>query len=430
MGWLTNMQQFARSRYRNHFLFLSCAVAFLIPVVPRMVPLGIVLLTINWLIGSNFRLSFREFKTNHRKKYLVLFSVFYLIYVAGLAYSANMGYAFFDLEVKLSLLIFPLIFAFSPWPLYGEDEWKKILKAFVAGCLTGALLLLVHANVEYSMEPDYHAFLYSRLSWYIHPSYLSMYYNLAIIIIYAHVASGNKGLLTRMNLFYLFSALFFMWMTLLLNSKAGLITLVLLWPGLPIWWWLTNVWRRMVPMFLLTIVMFLITGSFLAPLIFDRFAEIDTMMEKDNKERVETNSTGDRLVAWSASAELIRENPWFGVGTGDVKDALVEKYRVNNAIPALKNRLNAHNQYLQTAVTLGMPGVAVLVLMLVMPAIYAIRNKMWIYLFFLVIFSLNLMVESMLEVQAGVVYYAFFNALFFASEKKGDWSPNPLAGQH
>lgn len=430
MGWITNLLQFARSRHRKHFLYLSGSVAFLIPVVPRLVPLVIVLLTINWLFGTNFRNSFRELKTNRHKQRLILFSLFYLIYIAGLVYSENLGYAFFDLEVKLSLLIFPLIFAFSPWPLYLGDEWKRILTAFVAGCLTGALLLLVHAALEFSVEADYQAFLYSRLSWYIHPSYLSMYYNLAIIIIYSRVASGRELLLTRMNILRLFTALFFMWMTLLLNSKAGLITLALLWPGLPIWWWLTNLWRRMFPSFLITIILFLVTGSFLAPLIFDRFAEIDTMMEKDTKERRETNSTGDRLVAWSASLELIRENPWFGVGTGDVKDALIEKYRINNAIPALKNRLNAHNQYFQTTVTLGLPGATVLALMLILPAIYAIRREKWMYLFFLVIFSLNMTVESMLEVQAGVVYYAFFNALFFACEKKGDWSPNPLAGQH
>jgi hypothetical protein len=29
------------------------------------------------------------------------------------------------------------------------------------------------------------------------------------------------------------------------------------------------------------------------------------------------------------------------------------------------------------------------------------------------VFTFNILVESMLEVQAGVVYYAFFNSLFF-----------------
>lgn len=387
------------------------------PLYPRVVPMLIALLVINWLVGSDFRGAFRQLQENSQKRKLLLFPLFYMLYVAGLSYSENFGYAFFDLEVKLSLLLFPLIFLFSPWPLFLKDEWETPLKAFVAGCLTSSVVFLVRATVEYVLEPDHEAFLYSRLSWYIHPSYLSMYYNLAIFVIYFAIASGGGNLLTRKYLLLFFAALFLMWMILLLTSKAGLITLVVLWLGLPFLWWLNTGWRRMMPVLLITIVIFLITGSFLAPLIFDRFAEIDTMMEKDRKERVETNSTGDRLVAWAASAELIRENPWFGVGTGDVKDALVEKYRSGNAIPALKNRLNAHNQYLQTTVTLGVAGLSVLLLMLVLPAIYALRRQKWIYLFFLVIFSLNMLVESMLEVQAGVVFYAFFNMLFLADEK-------------
>ena len=51
--------------------------------------------------------------------------------------------------------------------------------------------------------------------------------------------------------------------------------------------------------------------------------------------------------------------------------------------------------------------------MLILPLFNAIRNEQYLYVIYLLIFALNMIFESMLEVQAGVVYYAFFNTFFF-----------------
>jgi hypothetical protein len=47
------------------------------------------------------------------------------------------------------------------------------------------------------------------------------------------------------------------------------------------------------------------------------------------------------------------------------------------------------------------------------PAISAIRSEYYLYFVFILLFSVNNLVESMLETQAGVVFYAFFNAFLF-----------------
>jgi len=83
-------------------------------------------------------------------------------------------------------------------------------------------------------------------------------------------------------------------------------------------------------------------------------------------------------------------------------------------------RLNAHNQYLQTYIALGIPGALLLILMLVLPGWLAVRRIHFIYFSFLAVFAFNILVESMLEVQAGVIYYAFFNSLFFFGWKAMD----------
>ena len=73
----------------------------------------------------------------------------------------------------------------------------------------------------------------------------------------------------------------------------------------------------------------------------------------------------------------------MGVGTGDVKDHLLEKYREKQMFNALGLELNAHNQYLQTTLALGIMGLVILMLTLVLPALYGLEVKQYLYLIFL-----------------------------------------------
>jgi len=107
---------------------------------------------------------------------------------------------------------------------------------------------------------------------------------------------------------------------------------------------------------------------------------------------------------------------------------LLKEYIDKRFSNAIQHRLDAHNQYLQTYISLGLVGFIPLALMLILPAVSAFRREDYIYFFFLFLFSLNILVESMFENQAGVVFYAFFNSLLFwsiplrASERENKWA--------
>jgi hypothetical protein len=53
--------------------------------------------------------------------------------------------------------------------------------------------------------------------------------------------------------------------------------------------------------------------------------------------------------------------------------------------------------------------------MLVFPAIRAFQQKDFIFMIFLAVFAVNIMLESMLENQAGVIFYALFNVILYSS---------------
>jgi O-antigen ligase len=82
----------------------------------------------------------------------------------------------------------------------------------------------------------------------------------------------------------------------------------------------------------------------------------------------------------------------------------------------MNQKLNAHNQYLQTFISIGIIGLIILLYMLVFPAIRAFQQKDFIFMIFLAVFAVNIMLESMLENQAGVIFYALFNVILYSSK--------------
>ena len=79
-------------------------------------------------------------------------------------------------------------------------------------------------------------------------------------------------------------------------------------------------------------------------------------------------------MVWKCSIEIIKENVFFGVGTGDVKTELNKKYEEKNIQQALKDNLNSHNQFLQTYVAIGLPGFILLLASLLLPLLYGIKK--------------------------------------------------------
>ena len=401
-------------RYRIHdliFWFSCLAIAFFIPVFWKIVPSLIGIMFLNWLIDGRFVSNCRLLTREKKREWAFSFSLLYLLYVIGLLYTTNFDYGLFDLEVKLSLFIFPLIFATSPWPLFSMKRTQSVLWAFVAGCTTGALILLGHAAVNEYALGIFNSFYYMKLAWYFHATYLSMYYNFALAILLYQLM-----ITPRFRSAIVILILFFIGMIFLLVSKAGMLTMILLLLSAAIYAWfkLKKGWTG--ALIIGAGVMCFLIAYLFAPVTFSRVAGAERVVSSSPQaNRVKAESNADRMAVWSTAGGIIKKNLLFGVGTGDVKDALLEGYRENQVIPALEHKFNAHSQYLQTFVTLGLAGFLLLLAMLVLPAIRAIRIEQILYLVFLVIFSLNILFESMLEIQQGVVFYAFFNIFLFTS---------------
>lgn len=383
-------------------LFLLLAFAAL-PVKGAFVPLPLV-------IGIVLLLpQVMAFGTLRDKGLLLLPVLYYLLHVLGMAWSTDIAFGLFDLEVKLSLLLLPLVAA-GMRSSAGKDILRSAMTAFSVGLML-ALLICVYSSLNcYANIGWTECFTQSYLSAYIHPSYMAWFACWALFYWgYELLNAKEEGLFARR------SAMVFMPLLLIfivmLSSKSGLIGL-----GLVLLILVVHA-ARMLPrktfawLLLALLVSTALPVALLSRVIEARVGEaIHAVRETPSAEPSavqEQSSSSGRLTVWKCSVQCIRTSPW-GAGTGDIKHALMECYEQKHAGTAILHKLNSHSQILQSGVALGWPGLLLVCGLMLIPLAIAILRKDVFLSIFSLLFILNGTIESVLEVQAGVVFFILF----------------------
>ncbi|MEM9023923.1 MAG: O-antigen ligase family protein, partial [Bacteroidota bacterium] len=132
------------------------------------------------------------------------------------------------------------------------------------------------------------------------------------------------------------------------------------------------------------------------------------------------NSVTQRLEFWKAGWGIVCENPFIGIGTGDVKQAYQQQYEATNSLLESKYRLRAHNQFLTILVAFGCIGLLWFLVALLYPVLRQGQRPHFFYWVFLFIALLSMLNEDTLETQVGVTFFAFFNCLFLFGWKRSE----------
>jgi len=115
-----------------------------------------------------------------------------------------------------------------------------------------------------------------------------------------------------------------------------------------------------------------------------------------------------RIEYWKASLAIIKENFWYGVGTGDMNDAFDKYYEDTHSKLSPEWRRRSHNQYLSVTVGFGIFGLFLFLFALLYPAYKLGKMRQGVFLYFLLILMLSMLTEDTIESQAGVTFAAFF----------------------
>ena len=244
-----------------------------------------------------------------------------------------------------------------------------------------------------------------------------MYFNLAVAWLLLNLFKKQEEYNRSTVLLSIVAILFFTFMIVLLSSKMGLLVLFLLFIGFAIYFIVSKKKYVMGFVGLLVIISSVFSLIRFVPEIGNRIKTVFTAISSTSNNQEESESTAVRMLIWSAANQVISENMLIGTGTGDSKESLIVEYEKRGMTGALEHKLNAHNEYYQVFVSLGIIGLIILMLTLLLPLYNAFTSSNAIYVLFLLIIILNFIPESMFETQAGVIYFAFFNSVLCFNTK-------------
>lgn len=406
------------SRFFNHFekpegifgiisLFSFFLISFFLPLSNKLPSVFIIVAAANMIISGRL---FRRWNMIFKARLNYVFIGWYVLHVLSLSYSENMHYAMKDLETKLSFLVFPLlVFTSSLTP----KQIRLIFFSFTAGCLVACMICLAKAIGWYQYNHNMKYFLYTTYSQFMHVTYFSIYLNIAVLFLIFDLDFNWDKVGKILKIVTVVILVFLIINITQLNARTATFTAYLtILVSLIYLFWRRALYTVGIMVVSVSVIFFGILQYEVLHINSGRLKQMtDLMYSKTNES--ESNSTTIRIHLWRNAWELILEKPFLGVGIGDLKEELMEKYRKNNFSKGILYRYSPHNQYIHSTVILGFLGLLVLLLMLGIPMVLAWNYGQWMYFYFLVVVLLNNFTESILEVQKGVIFFALLNALFY-----------------
>lgn len=390
------------------FYFFPVLLCFCLPFGSNLLSM----ISAAWFLLSFFCFDREQFRKGLKNKFFLVPVLFFVLTVISAALSKNRTEASFSIEIKLSFLIFPYLMFCFKWPL---SILKRCVISFVSGCFFACLYLIGRAFL-YALNGQSDYFFYSLFSDFIHASYFAMYLILAITLV---VVLYEKWFHTQRSIIYssYFFLSIFVTSIFLCSSKLGIITFFICVPLLILY----RLRERLnLKAILLISAGLLLAGVLLVKLFPDSFRRMNSLTNINIEaiDKTSAESTTVRLLIWKESLGIVQDHLIFGTGVGDANDALYQAYKQHGLTGALEHRFNAHNQYFQTLIGMGILGFSLLFLLTIGLLILAIRKRHFFLLVFAILITLNFAVESMLQKSAGVLFFMFFYCFFILVSEK------------
>jgi len=383
---------------------MACFTVLLIPFWWRFAQFPF---TIMLIIALFSKIVFHKSACNHLNKLSALFFLsmcaFSAIYAISLVYSDNYSEGIIETTRKLLFMACGMVFFISDWSWLQKIHIHALMQILTISILLRfAIMIGIGAYKLYGGQiawSDMVGLAFDPM----HHCYLSLYILLALAYVLFFTFSHRlaKPVVWRYAILTLCVILLASYL-FLINSRAGLLCMALLFIGVIVILLLNKRYRPALELILFYVVL-LSSTALIFPQATERFRNLSSNI---------VNQTDDRYSITKATLNVIHSNMPFGVGAGDRMDVLIDEYKKIEAEKAYWRNYNPHNQYLDTLMTTGFPGLAILLVLTVLPVINAVRFRDYLLLSFCLIIVFCSMFESVLERQMGIVFYCFFASIF------------------
>ncbi len=389
----------------NKLEYLLLAFLFItLPLKNSFNSAAIILLTIFSLVKIK---SFDVFKFRRFYLFFVLFLIvlFSLIYTKDL--SKGLRYVekysiFLVIPFILSVIqinkkrVFKLLLLFSTIVVFLSIycEFIVINQLILNGDPLSTLLDKRYSYLNFSQPVD------------IHPAYFSLFIIVAILTYFTYIVYFKISNLRKVAIVIIL--IYLSWVILQLSNRTYLLILfiVLNWC---FYRYLTQINKRKI-----TKALFLAVSNLILILVV-----ANTGYSKKRIQQVfgYTYANGykhedgkKKLLQWEAAVGA-NKNAIFGNGMGDAKQSILNEYNSREYSYYLKNSYNAHNQYLETYVGLGIIGLFCLTLIIFQGILRAIKSSIGPYMVLFYIIPIAFLTESYLERHHGLIFFCLVHGL-------------------
>jgi len=396
--------------YQQYYTFFICGVIIGVFFSPAINSISNAALILTWLIEGKFQEKWSTLKKS--KSFWALLSVF-AIHIIGLLYTENFEYALKDLKIKLPILLLPIVFASSI--SLSKKQFERILEililtAFVSSLYAFYIYIRFYGNEIKELR---------EISTIISHIRLSLMNAIASFAAFYLIFTKKENLISIRNILLLSIGIWLFIFNGILGARMGILiyfVMAALFAFFLIYtlrkWWLT------ISLILAVIALPVVTYLSI-PSVKIRVDEIK--YELNNYQHggdPSGQSIAQRFVFWKIAIDIFKTSPVIGIGTGDVKDAYTAYYDAHPTIIQEKFQHRAHNQYLTILFTFGVIGFIIFMYGIISPMFFEKKYFDYFYVIFLISFLLSMTMEDTIETQAGVTFYAFFNALFLYARPK------------
>lgn len=373
--------------------------------------------SVKWANGTMLAIFFFALMSNSladkisrlkESKGLILLPAYFVLLSLGVLYSNDVGYGLKNLERSVSFFCAPLLLGTSA-PLskriLTQAAWILTLNTLAAAlfCVTQNIIYFRNNDIPFNRFFDWE-YSYEHLSNFIHlhPTYFSI---LVLISIFTILFLSDQGTILRKTLNATLIVFFFMFLILLGTKIAVLILFFFVNVALILYLRRTKNIALLAAYLLANVIM--IAVAFYTHVIYWRFR----MAFETFKNTMNGSEMSDyRVLHWKCALRAILEKPLFGWGTGDSYYPMDECYGGFNMDELIG--YNAHNQFLESWIKVGLPGLIITFLCLFYPLYKGIRNRHHQFISIFAMYFLIALTECIFSVQKGISLYCLITSVY------------------
>lgn len=260
------------------------------------------------------------------------------------------------------------------------------------------------------MLAESHKFVFAASFDPVHHTYIAMYLMFVIGFLYSEWLNHRKEMSRTVQLlFYLVVLIMLAYLVMVLSRTgiAGLVVMVFAIIAYHIFG-LKEVRRG-----LLMLAAVAVVGTGVYFLLPDSSRRLTQTFE----EMSEGDTSDARYLIFGSSLKGISQSLPWGVGIGDKNDVLAKIYEETGEDYAIQAQYNSHNIYLDAMLTMGIPGLLLLLAALAVPTVMAWRRRDFILISLIFSFAFSGLFEAILNRQMGIMFVGLFWMVLLASQE-------------